>query len=187
LNLVQAGFDQISKLKKADPKVNLTNRDVTTCNNPTFVKGNLSENHLAQIAPQPAACDKQGAGPCGTDTGTNQPSTDGSQPSGGTTPGSTSSAGTGPASGPGGSSAPSGTANAPPGSSPQGTVDPNTGAVTQADAGSQAVYASATELVSDRSADDRAFGWLAALELLALVMVPGIYVVSRSRRRREQP
>ena len=37
LNLVQAGFQQIAKLKKADPKVNLTNRNVTTCHNPTFV------------------------------------------------------------------------------------------------------------------------------------------------------
>jgi phosphate ABC transporter phosphate-binding protein len=186
LNLVQAGFSQIAKLKKADPNVNLTDRNVTTCNNPTFVAGHLSENHLAQIAPMPAACDKQGAGPCGTDTGNNQPSTDGSQPSGGTTPGSTPSGGANPSSGPGGSS-PSGSQNAPPGGSPQGTVDPNTGAVTQADAGSQAVYANATELVSDRPTDDRAFGWLAALELLALVMVPGIYVVSRSRRRRDEP
>jgi phosphate transport system substrate-binding protein len=185
LNLVQAGFSQIAKLKKADPGVNLTNRDVTTCNNPTFVKGNLSENHLAQIAPMPAACDKQGAGPCGSDTGNNQPSTDGTQPSGGSTPGSTPSSGTDPSSRPGGS-APPGSNGAPPGSSPQGTVDPNTGAVTQTEAGGAAVYANATELVSDRPTDDRAFGWLAALELLALVMVPGIYVVSRSRRRRDE-
>jgi phosphate transport system substrate-binding protein len=184
LNLVQAGFQQIAKLKQADPNVNLTNRDVTTCNNPTFVKGNLSENHLAQIAPMPAACDKQGAGPCGTDTGNNQPSTDGSQPSAGTTPGSTPSGGTYPSTAPGGSN-PSGSKNGPPGSS-QGTVDPNTGAVTQADGGSQAVYANATELVSDRPAGDRAFGWLAALELLALVMVPGLYVVTHTRRRRDE-
>jgi ABC-type phosphate transport system substrate-binding protein len=65
LNLVQAGFQQIALLQAADPNVDLTNRDVTTCGNPTFVAGNLSENHLAQIAPQPLACDKSGAGPCG--------------------------------------------------------------------------------------------------------------------------
>ncbi len=51
---------------------------------------------------------------------------------------------------------------------------------------SAAVYANATTLVSDRPAQDRAFGWLAALELLALVMVPGLYVVSRARRQRGQ-
>jgi len=65
LNLVQAGFQQIGLLQTADPNVDLTNRDVTTCGNPTFVAGNLNENHLAQIAPQPLACDKSGAGPCG--------------------------------------------------------------------------------------------------------------------------
>jgi len=181
LNLVQAGFQQIAKLKQADPKVNLTNRNVTTCHNPTFVAGHLSENHLAQIAPMPAACDKQGAGPCGTDTGTNQPSTDGSQ-----TPGSTSSTGPSgsPSSGPGGSG-PTGSQNAPPTDPAQQGVDPATGAtVTQAGGSSAAVYANATTLVSDRPAQDRAFGWLAALELLALVMVPGLYVASRARRPR---
>jgi phosphate transport system substrate-binding protein len=65
LNLVQAGFQQIALLHAADPNVDLTNRDVTTCGNPTFVAGNLNENHLAQIAPQPLGCDKSGAGPCG--------------------------------------------------------------------------------------------------------------------------
>jgi len=181
LNLVQAGFQQIAKLKQADPKVNLTNRNVTTCHNPTFVAGHLSENHLAQIAPMPAACDKQGAGPCGTDTGTNQPSTDGSQ-----TPGSTSSTGPSgsPSSGPGGSG-PTGSQNAPPTDPAQQGVDPATGAtVTQAGGSSAAVYANATTLVSDRPAQDRAFGWLAALELLALVMVPGLYIASRARRPR---
>jgi len=145
------------------------------------VAGHLSENHLAQIAPMPAACDKQGAGPCGTDTGTNQPSTDGSQ-----TPGSTSSTGPSgsPSSGPGGSG-PTGSQNAPPTDPAQQGVDPATGAtVTQAGGSSAAVYANATTLVSDRPAQDRAFGWLAALELLALVMVPGLYVASRARRPR---
>jgi len=64
VNLVQASFDQVSKLKQADPDVDLTNRDVTTCHNPTFVAGQPSRNYLAEIAPQPPACDKAGAGPC---------------------------------------------------------------------------------------------------------------------------
>ncbi len=181
LNLVQAGFQQIAKLKQADPKVNLTNRNVTTCHNPTFVAGHLSENHLAQIAPMPAACDKQGAGPCGTDTGTNQPSTDGNQaPDDTSTTGPSGSSSTGP-----GGSNPSDSQKAPPTDPAQQGVDPGTGAtVTQADGSSAAVYANATTLVADRPAQDRAFGWLAALELLALVMVPGLYVASRARRQR---
>ena len=52
LNLVQAGFQQIAKLKQADPKVDLTNRNVTTCNNPTFVAG-----HLVGEPPRPDRAD----------------------------------------------------------------------------------------------------------------------------------
>ncbi|HEV2797004.1 MAG TPA: substrate-binding domain-containing protein, partial [Nocardioides sp.] len=80
LNLVQAGFTQLAKLKEADPAVDVENRDATKCNNPTFVAGNLKQNKLAQIAPQPAACDQEGDGPCGTSTGTGEPSTDEGQP-----------------------------------------------------------------------------------------------------------
>jgi hypothetical protein len=65
VNLVKAGFSQIAKLKKADPAVDLTQRDVTTCNNPTFDKSNPSKNLLAELAPPPKACDKSGQGPCG--------------------------------------------------------------------------------------------------------------------------
>jgi phosphate transport system substrate-binding protein len=71
INLVQAGFQQIDLLQTADPKVDLTQRDVSTCGNPTFVAGNPNENHLADIAPPPLACDKSGAGPCGTTGGSN--------------------------------------------------------------------------------------------------------------------
>ncbi len=180
LNLVQAGFQQIAKLKKADPKVNLTNRNVTTCNNPTFVAGHLSENHLAQIAPMPAACDKIGAGPCGTDTGNNQPSTDDSSSSNSSDPNGGNPQSGDQGNGPGSKNGP----GSDPGST---TVDPATGAVTQADGGSGTIYANATQLVSDRPADDRAFGWLAAAELLALVLVPGIFVVARGRRQRGRP
>ena len=48
LNLVQAGFEQIAKLKAADPLVDLTDRDVRSCNNPTFDGKNLSKNKLAR-------------------------------------------------------------------------------------------------------------------------------------------
>ena len=43
LNLVQAGFEQLAKLKTADPAVDLTDRDVRSCNNPTFDGKNLNK------------------------------------------------------------------------------------------------------------------------------------------------
>lgn len=174
LNLVQAGFQQLAKLKKADGEVDLENRDVRSCNNPTFDGKNLSNNVLAQKAPQPAACDKVGAGPCGTATGTNQPSTDG---------GGTSDGGEGGGTGSGGGGGSGGTGGA--GGDAPVAIDPETGAVvgdTGATSG-DAVFASPTELVSERSVDRTAFGWLAALELLALVMLPGFLVVALRRRR----
>jgi phosphate transport system substrate-binding protein len=64
VNLVEAGFGQIDKLKTADPNIDLTDRNVKTCNNPTFVEGHPNTNYLAKIAPQPPACDKSGKGPC---------------------------------------------------------------------------------------------------------------------------
>jgi hypothetical protein len=64
VNLVTAGFGQIQKLKQADSGVVLSQSPITSCNNPTFDPTNLDKNKLAEIAPQPAACDKEGAGPC---------------------------------------------------------------------------------------------------------------------------
>ena len=64
VNLVEAGFGQIAKLKSADPNIDLTRRSILTCGNPTFVEGHPSANYLAQIAPMPLSCDKVGAGPC---------------------------------------------------------------------------------------------------------------------------
>ncbi|QCW50017.2 phosphate ABC transporter substrate-binding protein PstS [Nocardioides dongxiaopingii] len=190
LNLVQAGFEQLAKLKKADPAVVLDNRDVTTCANPTFDGTNPNKNVLAEKAPMPAACDQQGAGPCGTETGTGEPSTD--DPAAPSTDGAGSGDGTGtgggggapaPGAGPGGA-----TPDAPGGGAPA-QVDPETGAVVgTADAGGPTtvdeIYATST-LVDDRPTDARTFGWVAVVELLALVLVPGIVVSVLRRRRRE--
>src|SRR4051812_14739072 len=64
INLVQAGFEQVGKLAQADSKVDLTQRDVSTCHNPTFVAGQPNRNYLAEVAPKPPACDQAGQGPC---------------------------------------------------------------------------------------------------------------------------
>jgi phosphate transport system substrate-binding protein len=66
MNLVLAGFKQIARIPGADSAANV---DVKTCNNPTFKPGDSpTSNQLAKTAPQPAACDKQGADQCATGT-----------------------------------------------------------------------------------------------------------------------
>jgi len=190
LNLVQAGFEQLGKLHAADKNVVITNRDVTRCNNPTFVAGDLSRNHLAEVAPLPASCDKVGEGPCGTDTGHNQPSTDDNS----STDGNNNNNDNGPGNSPGTDDNTPGGPSTGPGTDPGDqsgpgdatSIDPETGlAVGNTDSTSSdgTVYANPTELVADREADKRTFGWLAVLELLALVLLPGVFV-SWARRQR---
>ena len=199
LNLVQAGFEQLAKLKAADPAVDLTDREVTSCNNPTFVAGDLSKNRLAEIAPQPAVCDEQGEGPCGSETGANDPAPEGDpaapeepQPSagggsgGGSGGGGQATGGGGNASGASGQGSDGGeTQPTDPGPSP--SIDPATGAeqpIAASGSSDVVIYANPTELAAERSVDRRTFGWLAVLELLALVLVPGLYVASLRRRPR---
>ncbi|SDJ47072.1 ABC-type phosphate transport system, substrate-binding protein [Frankineae bacterium MT45] len=69
INLVQAGFAQIAKLHQADAAVDVAHLDASNCGNPTFDRHDLSKNLLAVEAPQPPACDKQGAGPCDAGVG----------------------------------------------------------------------------------------------------------------------
>lgn len=175
LNLVKAGFDQLKKLKSADPKVEIAGRDVTKCNNPTFVSGDLSKNKLAQIAPQPAACDKVGAGPCEGPTGSAPTTIDAAKKSGtpGVTSGPATQSGTDPA---------SGDATAP---DSGGAVDPVTGeAISAAGASGGNAQAVPLELASSRPGETKVFGTVAVLELLAIVLVPGIVAAYLRRRTR---
>ncbi|MCU1624146.1 MAG: phosphate transporter substrate-binding protein PhoT family [Frankiales bacterium] len=68
INLAQASFDQIAKLKQADSNVDLTKRNISTCGNPTFIAGQPNRNYLAEIAPQPPACDAVTSDPCAAGT-----------------------------------------------------------------------------------------------------------------------
>lgn len=182
LNLVQAGFKQLGRLKKADNAVDIANRSATKCHNPTFVAGDLKRNRLAEVAPQPAACDKVGQGPCGTGTGNNRPSTDDPNDPGdgnGDDPGGDDPGGDDPGDGPG--------SDAPGSDDPSGTpsVDPETGQPVEDDDNEEdddSVYANPTELSANRPADARVFGWVAAAELLALVLLPGLFVAILRRR-----
>ena len=62
LNLVKAGLRSRSRRCRARRSAG---HDPSTCNNPTFDPKNPNSNLLAETAPQPDACDKIGAGPCG--------------------------------------------------------------------------------------------------------------------------
>lgn len=179
LNLVQAGFEQIAKLGAADEDVDLSNRDVRSCNNPTFDGKNLSSNKLAQIAPQPASCDKVGEGPCGTATGTGEPSTDGAGAGSGSSTGGSGAGGETSVDVGGGGGGGAGGVPA--------TIDPVTGEVIGGAPGTvtdaAAVYADpSTILVADRAGDTRMYAWLSGLLLVVLVVLPGLYVSALRRR-----
>ena len=63
VNLASSGLEQALKIPGGNP----INKDVSTCNNPTFSADGT--NKLANEAPQPQACDKRGADQCLTGTG----------------------------------------------------------------------------------------------------------------------
>jgi phosphate transport system substrate-binding protein len=194
LNLVQASFDQIGKLKQADPQVDLSSRGVTTCNNPTFTPGNLSHNHLADIAPNPAACDKVGSGPCG---GAGDPGTQIVTVGGGVkSPPGSGGGGSGGAGGGGsnsGGGSPTGNQSAaakPGGAGTKTVINPDTGqaqtVANGSDGSSADVVGQATELSAYRQQNlTTVLAPLAALELLlALVAPPLVYLrFIRPRRR----
>ena len=189
INLVQASFSQVGKLKTADSGVDLSSRNITSCNNPTFVKGQPTRNYLAEIAPQPPLCDSAGAGPCtgNGDTGTKNPTpgstkpptNGGSNSSGGSNSGGSNSGGTAP-----------GTTN--PSSAPsQGTgqVNPDTGQVETSGDGSVTttdVTGTVTEVAAYRSTDLKStLAPVVALEVLALLAVPPTVYFFWIRRRRD--
>ena len=179
INLVQAGFQQIAQLKTADPNVDLTERDVSTCNNPTFIAGQPNVNYLAQIAPSPALCDHVGDGPCGEDA-----TSRGGGSSGGPGGGATTAAGRAGASA-AGSAAGSGSEGS------QGAAAGESAAGRQHAIDAALRNPSEHALVSDTparvipiSARDRwVWATLAAL-LLALVMVGPWIMYRRAARRR---
>jgi ABC-type phosphate transport system substrate-binding protein len=165
VNLVQAGFAQIAKLHTADPGVDLTQRDIRTCHNPTFIAGHPSENHLAKIAPMPPACDRSGQGPCSDSVKPvlGPATTTGSRGNGSATSGA--AAGSGGAVDPlTGASLPSGQTASATGSNDQTTVVP-------------------TLLAADpHHGFGDILGPVAALELLAVVLAPPLlYPLVRRR------
>jgi phosphate ABC transporter phosphate-binding protein len=190
INLVEASFQQTNKLHQADHAVQLSNENVRTCHNPTFIAGHPSENYLAKIAPNPPLCDKVGQGPCTGTTGTGPRG----NPSGGHAPKTPSS--TGPsASGPNGNghSSHSGTRtpasqnNNPTVTNPNGktTIDPNTGQPVVAPATAGTALGTATTLPATATSGGLGglLAALAAVELLLLLALPP-FIVRRMQRRK---
>ncbi|WP_210767666.1 phosphate ABC transporter substrate-binding protein PstS [Cellulomonas humilata] len=178
LNLVQAGFEQVAKLGAADPAVDVSNRDATKCNNPTFVAGDLARNKLAEIAPAPAECDKQGAGPC---LGAGQ-TAGGAGTAGGAASGGGAAAGGGGGAA-GGADAAGAGGEVVAGVDDAVTIDPETGLPVGGggSGGSDVASGSVSTQIARPAGGSVAFGALAAAELLAIVLVPGLLAV-RARR-----
>lgn len=200
VNLVQAGFTQVNKLKLADDGVSFDAsiiQNVKNCHNPTFVAGNPSQNYLAKIAPFPADCDRPGQGPCaeGTSSFNDNPDDDGKIPDnpdgkggkggakGGTADGGAGGAGTG-SGGTGADTNGDGVPDAAPGGGSDPTVVDDLGlGGTTTDGGDAAASVVATTVAADGAAGPA--GVLTALVVglfLGALVVPT--VVGRVARRR---
>jgi phosphate transport system substrate-binding protein len=184
VNLVEAAFGQVQKLQQADPGVDLTNLNIQTCNEPTFVPGQPNVNYLTTIAPEPPACDQQGAGPCAAGV---TPNGLGSTPnSSGTYPGSGASAAGAGAAGAAGVATPK--AASPATSS---ATDGGTAAAAAVAAKAAAVSAAKVDqnpqfvstLLPGRSTSS-SIAVLVALAFLVVFAVPVVIGYRRSRRRK---
>jgi phosphate transport system substrate-binding protein len=186
VNLVQASFDQVGKLKQADPNVDLTSRNVSTCDNPTFISGQPTRNYLAEIAPQPPLCDKQGQGPCtgAGDTGTANPPGHGTSGHSGSQSSGPGGAGTGTTSS---AAHPGSTTGSPGATAAPGAIDPATGQVIGASGGADgsggdAVGVPTTLAAGDNNSMTKTLAPLAAVLLLVALVLPPI-MSARTRRR----
>jgi phosphate transport system substrate-binding protein len=186
VNLVEAAFGQVQKLQQADPTVDLTNLNISTCNEPTFVPGQPNLNYLTTIAPQPPSCDAQGAGPCAAGV---TPNGLGSSPTAsGTYPGANASvAGSAAAAGSAGGASSGATAGA---SATSASAASAAATAAKAAAAAAAVADQKPQFVSTllpgRAISSSAeVPLLVTVALLAVFVVPVVIGFRRSRRRRE--
>jgi phosphate transport system substrate-binding protein len=203
VNLVTAGFQQIARLKDADPNIDLNARDVTACNNPTFDAADPSANKLAEIAPNPLPCAKQGAMNCAaadedananpksvvvrtsTGTATDGGSTDSPAGPSAADGGQGGGASANPSADGGGTGNPSDTGAGTGGTG--GTIDPETGQLVDGGGGGGGTaVAVATQLAASRTnGPTGVLGPLAVLELLAALIIPVVLSRQFSRSRRK--
>ncbi|MFJ6196617.1 phosphate ABC transporter substrate-binding protein PstS [Micromonospora sp. NPDC092111] len=181
LNLVKAGLTQVRRI----PGVSPADKDIKTCNNPTFSADGT--NALAKTAPYPPECDRKG-GPAQCATGTGGAKQD--TPTRGNQAGS-GGPGTGavPGGGATGTAGPTAGATAGPGGAPApGTaVDPDTGEVIGAGGGSGGQYVDGVPVALDAEG-----GWGLSRTLMILsgvlltLVVIGPPLLARSLGRRDQ-
>lgn len=184
INLVQAGFEQVKKI----PGVVVQDVTVQNCKNPTFSSD--GRNLLAEQAPMPEECDKQGPVQCATGTGGARKTATAVKASAAATKGSAAAAVSG-----------SRAARAP-GTAPAGGSGEDAGAGSVAgacgadDVGCAAAFSDPTTLVGDAVASPLTLaagtGWsgthwlivLVAALTLALVLVPGLTMLLLARGKR---
>ena len=173
LNLVEAGFQQIAKV----PGASSPGHNPSTCNNPTFDPKDPSKNLLAETAPEPQSCDKQGAGPCGVAEppaggggGGGSGSGSGGSGSGGTGGSGTGGGGTTTTSG--GSTTTSNDGSVPnSGSIPGGSPATGTGDTGTTESNVQ-YYGTPTTLSADQTGNESILRKLVIVELIAFILVP---------------
>jgi ABC-type phosphate transport system substrate-binding protein len=190
LNLVKAAFGQLEKLGPdaqggavSGVKIKNPSANLASCDNPTFVKGNLSANHLAQVAPLPLACQKAINPPCGD--GTLPPGTNGNSGNGNGNSNSSGNSGDGTNSG----TSNTGDGTTPPGGSTPSsgdgtTTNDGTGTGTTTEAGTTAT---STVLAAQRTSSATVWAWTAGLLLLAIVLIPGLTVAWLNRHKAVSP
>lgn len=174
MNLVQAGSDVIAKIPGSAGAV-----DFNKCNNPTFKPGDSpSNNQLAQSAPNPPDCDKQGPSQCLGGTGGAQeetPQTGSGGVSGGGTGGSAAEGAAA-----GGDAAAAAAAAAAAGGEP--VYDANGNLVSGVAAGGGAAAVSSPFTLADNGWGTPQFIMLAAgVLVVAAILVPPL--LSRRSRR----
>lgn len=191
VNLVEAGFKQIEKIKTAAPKVNISALNIKNCQNPTFTPGEPDENHLAKIAPYPPTCAKAGNGPCtgildansngGKGSGSKSGSGNGNSGNGGS--GGSSSSGSGHHGSGNGSSGNSGSGNTNTGSG--STTSSGTTTTSVGSTGNVSNVASTLPPGQANGLNDVSLAVLAVLLLLAILIVPPIVYRRLSARGRQ--
>lgn len=198
VNLVEAGFKQIQRIKAAAPQVSLKSLNISTCHNPTFVAGHPNENYLAKIAPYPPSCDKQGQGPCSGvlnangngGRGSGNKNGSGGPPTGSPSSGPSSSPSSNPSSNPssgstgsGGSSGSNGGTGGGTGGAGSGTGTGNTGRTPAT--GTAVNVATGLPAAQDSGLNNWTLGSLVVLLLLAILIVPPLVTRGLSRRGRQ--
>ncbi len=184
VNLVEAAFGQVQQLQAADPSVDLSNLNILSCDNPTFVQGQPNENYLAQIAPLPPACDHTGSGPCAAGV---TPNGIGATPTTSGTYGGAAKATVVGSSGGGSSPTSGGTTVGGSGSAAPTAGGGTTTAGPGTSAGSAPASATVSATLSSATLPVLGIRWPKALVpvgiLLLLFIVPVVLGVRRSRRR----